>query len=168
MRALLEEQMIGRLHDIHAMEAGLRRLLDKMVEKTDDPRLRSLLKRHVQETRHHDQRVIERLQAHGESARPSAAAAASGGAEVERSPTITTDDDWHAAARDGLDAARVKISFYEQLEHTATRVGDERTAQVARWNREEERDLAQTIASRVRGPEARRVAPAQDNDPSGG
>ncbi len=149
MRALLEEQMIGRLHDIHGMEGELQRLLCQMIQQTDDPRLRGLLKRHAHETRHHDQRVIERLQAHGESARPSAATDG-GGTHVEGWAALTTDKEWHAAARDGLVAARVKISFYEQLERTATRVGDERTAQVARWNREEEQDLTQTIASGLR------------------
>jgi ferritin-like metal-binding protein YciE len=156
MRALLEAQMSGRLHDVHAMERDLHRQLDEMIEKTDDPQLRSKLEQHVTETRHHQQRLIERLQAHGESANESiaetdGASTPKDDLTVAATATATVNDEkGHMRARDSLIATRVKIAFYRQLEITATRIGDEQTAQVARWNREQDEGLMQTIAAALR------------------
>jgi ferritin-like metal-binding protein YciE len=151
MRALLEEQMIVRLHDIYAMEANLQRLLDEMIEKTDDPQLRDKLEQHAHETHHHEQRLVERLQAHGERTRANAEQPADDRMLIDGS-TTAIDEQGDLVARDSLIAARVKIAFYEQLERTARRVGDKQTAQVARRNREEERSLTKTMSAvRARG-----------------
>lgn len=167
MRPDLEERLIEQLRDTHKIESKIHRMLDSMIAAVEEPRARKVLERHRLETRHHKQRLVERLQAHGESVRSDARAGnlknptlAGGSAETaqeqrRRPQRQRRRDD----TRDSLLAMLVKIASYEMLEATAARAGDQETAQVARWNRVEEESLVRMIAAHAGGPEDLGVPP---------
>lgn len=127
MRHDLEVELIESLQDAHTMESSLQQLLRQMILSAGDGDTKQRLERHELETRHHKQRLLERLQAHGENilGEPQP------GGSRER--------------MDGFMVARLNVAYYEQLEATAANAGDQETARVARWNRIEEELLARYI-----------------------
>jgi ferritin-like metal-binding protein YciE len=117
MNPAFEAQLIERLKNAHRIEASVQLLLAHMTEDASDPATIQQLAGYGLQTRHHKQRLLERLQSHGESA----------------------PDDWRPlhASSGSLLIARL-IASYELLEATATGAGDFETARVAGLNRSED------------------------------
>ena len=50
----LREKLADYAEDAHAMEQSVLRSLESMISTTDDPEIRSMLKRHKEETERHE------------------------------------------------------------------------------------------------------------------
>ncbi len=63
----INDQLVKHIDEAYAMEQNVLRMLDSMIETTEDPEMRSHLEEHKRETEIQAARLEERLQAHGES-----------------------------------------------------------------------------------------------------
>src|SRR3954453_13400057 len=109
----LNEKLIEHLNNAYAMEQNVSRMLDGMIETTDDPAMLDMLEHHRSETQRHAERLEQRLKAHGES--PSTIKEVGGilGALVKMPVDMARSE--HAAknARDGYATEHVEIAAYE-------------------------------------------------------
>lgn len=175
MVAELEEQLIERLREAYAMESSVYEALNEMAAEAGDAEMTRMLETHKRDAWHHRQRLIERLEAHGESAMRkrlhlSGNGDASGSERLLDSLPFTprrfrrllkglslTSNNGDGSSGDGdrprelvqegAAAVQLKLVTYDVLERTAERAGDDQTAAVARRNRAGEEELAHTIAS---------------------
>jgi ferritin-like metal-binding protein YciE len=127
------------------MEENVKRMLDGMIETTNDPQVIDLLEHHKGETEQQSQRLRRRLEAHGAS--PSLAREATGilGALAKLPLDLVRGEKAGRNARDGYATEHMEIAAYQLLERIATRAGDEETAEVARVNRAEEETMASKL-----------------------
>lgn len=141
----LHDQLVQHIDEAISMEEGVKRLLDGMIQTTDDTRIVELLERHKLETEQHSQRLRRRLEAHGAS--PSLVREATGilGALAKLPLDLVRREKAGRNARDGYAAEHMEIASYQLLERVATRAGDEETAEVARQNRAEEEAMARAL-----------------------
>jgi len=141
----LEQQLVKHIDEAHAMENNVLRMLDGMIETTDDPDIKQKLQRHKAETEAHATRMRERLEAHGES--PSMTRQAGGvlGALMKSVVDMTRTEKSGRNARDGYATEAMEIASYQLLERIAQKAGDEETAEAARKNRADEEKMALEI-----------------------
>jgi ferritin-like metal-binding protein YciE len=141
----LEQQLVKHIDEALAMENNVQRMLDGMIETTDDPAIKSALERHRAETEAHATRMRKRLEAHGES--PSVVREAGGmlGALMKSVVDMTRGEKAGRNARDGYATEAMEIASYELLERVALKAGDEETAEAARLNRADEEQMAKEI-----------------------
>ena len=127
------------------MEENVKRMLDGMIETTDDAGVIDLLEHHKVETEQHSQRLRARLEAHGAS--PSMVREATGilGALAKLPLDMVRGEKAGRNARDGYATEHMEIASYQLLERIAKQAGDEETAEVARLNRAEEEAMAQNL-----------------------
>src|SRR6266699_113151 len=121
----LKEQLVKNIDEAYAMEQNVLRMLDRMIETTEEPEIKNELREHKLETERHAERIQQRLEAH--SATPSMVREAGGN------------------ARDGYATEHLEIASYQLLERIAQRAGDEETAEVARQNRKDEEAMAKKL-----------------------
>ena len=142
-----EEQLVKHIDEAYAMEQNVLRMLDGMISTTDDVEMRRELEHHKRETEQQAKRLEERLQAHDAS--PSTIKEAGGvlGALMKGVVDMARPDKPGRNARDGFATEHMEIASYELLERIATRAGDTKTADVARQNRNEEREMARKISA---------------------
>jgi ferritin-like metal-binding protein YciE len=128
-----------------AMENNVLRMLDGMIDTTDDFEIKTILRRHKAETDAHATRMRERLEAHGES--PSTVREAGGvlGALMKSVVDMARGEKAGHNARDGYATEAMEIASYQLLERIAQKAGDEETAQAARLNRADEERMATEI-----------------------
>ena len=143
----IQEMLVRYLKDTHAMEQNVNRMLDGMINTTDDPAIRADLEHHKDETKRHEASIRERIEAHGESIStlkemPAILGAIGKGIIDQARPEKPGKN-----ARDGFVTEHLEIAAYELLERVATKAGDTETARVARENRADEAAMAQKIAS---------------------
>jgi ferritin-like metal-binding protein YciE len=143
----VEQKLIDYLKDVHAMEQSVLRMLDSMINTTEDPQIRSSLERHRVETERHQRLIRERLQAKGEDAAVARDLPAILGARGKGVLDQARGDKPGRNARDGFVTEHLEIASYELLERLAKRAHDEDTARVARDNRADEERMADEIAS---------------------
>ena len=143
----LKTQLIKHIDEAHAMEQNVLRMLDSMIQTTQDEEILQELEHHKLETERHEQRLRDRLDALG--AEPSTAKAAPAVAAALAKGVVdqVRGDKPGKNARDGYVTEHMEIAAYELLERLALRAGDEQTAQVARENRKDEEAMAAKIAS---------------------
>ena len=143
----IEQQLVKHIDEAYAMEQNVLRMLDGMIETTDDLEIKRELEQHKQETEQHIERLEQRLTAHDES--PSGIREAGGilGALMKSVVDMVRQEKAGRNARDGFATEHVEIASYELLERYARRAGDEETAEVARQNRADEERMARTIAA---------------------
>jgi len=141
----VNEQLIKHLDEAHAMEQNVLRMLDGMIETTDDPEIKTVLERHKAETEAHATRMQKRLEAHGES--PSTVREAGGilGALMKGVVDMARGEKAGRNARDGYATEAMEIASYQLLERIAQKAGDEETAEAARLNRDDEETMAREI-----------------------
>ena len=63
----VQAQLVKHIDEAIAMEENVKRMLDGMIQTTDDPQVLDLLEHHKLETEQHSQRLRRRLEAHGAS-----------------------------------------------------------------------------------------------------
>jgi ferritin-like metal-binding protein YciE len=141
----IQEQLVKHIDEAYAMEQNVLRMLDGMIETTDDPTMRGDLERHKAETEAQAERLKECLESHDAS--PSMVKEAGGilGAMMKGVADMARGDKAGRNARDGFATEHMEIASYQLLERVATRAGDEQTAEVARMNRGEEEAMAAKI-----------------------
>jgi ferritin-like metal-binding protein YciE len=138
----LKDQLTKHIDEAIAMEQDVLRMLDSMIETTDDVDIKKELRAHKLETEGHSQRLRERLEAHG--VEPSLVRQAGGvmGALMKSVVDAARSEKAGRNARDGYATEHMEIASYQLLERIAERAGDEETAEVAKQNRAEEEAMA--------------------------
>jgi ferritin-like metal-binding protein YciE len=141
----LQAQLVKHIDEAIAMEENVKRMLDGMIQTTDDPQVLDLLEHHKLETEQHSQRLRRRLEAHGAS--PSMVREATGilSALAKMPLDMVRGEKAGRNARDGYATEHMEIASYQLLERVAKRAGDEGTAEVARQNRSEEEAMARKL-----------------------
>jgi ferritin-like metal-binding protein YciE len=127
------------------MEQNVLRMLDGMIETTEDSEIKDELRHHKMETERHAERMQQRLEAHG--ATPSMVKEAGGivAALMKSVVDMTRQEKAGRNARDGYATEHLEIASYQLLERIAQRANDEETAQAARENRADEEAMAKKI-----------------------
>ena len=141
----LKNQLIQHIDEALAMEQNVLRMLDSMINTTDDPEIKEQLREHKLETEIQADRMQRRLEAHGAS--PSAVREATGIAQALMKSVLDVARTEKAGrnARDGYATEHMEIASYQLLERIAQRAGDEETAEAARESRAEEEAMARKI-----------------------
>jgi ferritin-like metal-binding protein YciE len=141
----LQDQLTKHIDEAIAMEQDVLRMLDSMIETTEDEEIQSELRQHKLETERQSERLRERLEAHG--AEPSFVREAGGvmGALMKSVVDVARSEKAGRNARDGFATEHMEIASYHLLERIAQRAGDEETAEVARQNRAEEEAMAKKL-----------------------
>jgi ferritin-like metal-binding protein YciE/nucleoside-diphosphate-sugar epimerase len=149
----LEATLIAYLRDVHALEGQATELLEAGIERADDEQLETAFRGHLEETRHHAERVEALLSERG--ARPSIvkdAALKAGGLNLSiffgAQPDTTTKLAGFAFAFEHLE-----IAAYELLQRVAKRAGDEEVVATAEEILAEERRAAERVAASWDRPE---------------
>src|SRR5918999_2149008 len=141
----INDQLVKHIDEAIAMEENVKRMLDGMIQTTDDPQIIDLLEHHKTETEQHSQRLRQRLTAHGAS--PSMIREATGilGALAKLPLDLVRGDKAGRNARDGYATEHMEIAAYQLLERIAKKAGDEETAEVAKQNRSEDEAMAKRL-----------------------
>jgi ferritin-like metal-binding protein YciE len=141
----LKNQLVKHIDEALAMEQNVLRMLDSMINTTEEPEIREAFRRHKLETENQIDRLQRRLDAHGVS--PSTVREAAGIAQALMKSVIDVARPEKAGrnARDAYATEHMEIASYQLLERIAQRAGDEETAQAARQNRSEEEAMAKVI-----------------------
>jgi ferritin-like metal-binding protein YciE len=141
----IQSQLVKHIDEAISMEENVKRMLDGMIQTSEDPGVIDLLEHHKLETEEHSQRLRRRLEAHG--AAPSLIRETVGilGAIAKLPVDIVRGEKAGRNARDGYATEHLEIAAYQLLERIATRAGDEETAEVARLNRAEEEAMARKL-----------------------
>lgn len=143
----LNEQLVKHIDEAYAMEQNVLRMLNGMIQTTDDQEIRDELREHKLQTERHAERMKQRLEAH--EASPSKVKELGGvaGALMKSVVDMTRSEKAGRNARDGYATEHLEIAAYELLERVATQAGDEETAEAARENRKDEEAMAKKIAA---------------------
>ena len=141
----LKEQLVKYIDEAYAMEQNVLRMLDGMIETTEDLEIKNELREHKLETERHADRMQQRLEAH--SATPSMVKEAGGiaGALLKSVLDLTRGEKAGRNARDGYATEHLEIASYQLLERIAQKAGDEETAEAARENRKDEEAMAKKL-----------------------
>jgi ferritin-like metal-binding protein YciE len=162
-----EAKIVQYLNEAHAMEVAGVQTLTAHVAMTPRGEYRDLLETHLAETREQAQRIERRLADLGESRNPIqqvygvAQNAVTSALSLTKAPIDLLrgsggEEKLHKNAKDELTNEALEIGTYDGLEATATALGDERTAVLARGIRGQEertfarlRELIPTLARAV-------------------
>jgi ferritin-like metal-binding protein YciE len=141
----LKERLVTHIDEAYALERNVLRLLDRMIETTEDRELKQELRQHRLETERHADRMQQRLEAH--SATPSLVKQARmiAGALIKSVVDRGRGEQPSRNARDAYATEHLEIASYQLLERLARRAGDEETAAAARENRQDEEQLAKRL-----------------------
>jgi ferritin-like metal-binding protein YciE len=141
----LKAQLVKHIDEALAMEQNVLRMLDSMIQSTDDDKIKEELRLHKLETEGQADRLTRRLEAHDAS--PSVVREVGGiaGALMKGVIDVVRGEKAARNARDAYATEHLEIAAYQLLERVAVRAGDEETAEVARQNRKEEESMAETI-----------------------
>jgi len=143
----VEELLVKHIDEAHAMEQGVLRMLDAMIETTDDAAILQELEHHRIETEGHAQRMKDRLRAH--SASPSTVRQLGGivGALAKLPLDLVRGEKAGRNARDGYATEHMEIASYQLLKRVAERAGDTETARACDEIIVQEQAMADTIAA---------------------
>ena len=143
--ATMHELLVKHIDEAYAMEQNVLRMLDSMIETTEDPQMRADLEHHKAETEGQAERLKQRLDAYDES--PSLVREAGGimGALMKGVVDLARSEKAGRNLRDGYATEAMEIASYQLLERYAERAGDAETAEVARRNRREEEAMARKL-----------------------
>jgi ferritin-like metal-binding protein YciE len=147
--AKLQEKLIEYVQDAHAMEQNVSTMLTSMISTTDDAEIKRMLEDHKRQTQEHERRLAERMHALGAGTSTIKEVGGIGAALFKGVGDIARSDKHSKNGRDGYVTEHMEIAAYELLERLADRAGDEETAEVARQNRSDEREMAKKIESNL-------------------
>jgi ferritin-like metal-binding protein YciE len=138
----LVSQLIKHIDEAHAMEQTVEKLLDGMLQTTDDPEIIDRLEHHKLETQHHAATMRRLLEAH--DAQPSVVRQAAGMLEafMKMPLDMVRGEKSGRNARDCYATEHLEIASYELLKRIAQRAGDEETVRACEEILEQERAMA--------------------------
>jgi ferritin-like metal-binding protein YciE len=141
----LKDRLVKHIDEAYAMEQNVLRMLNGMIETTEDPEIKDELRHHKLETERHAERMQQRLEAY--DATPSMVKEAGGiaGALLKSVVDMARGEKIGRNARDGYATEHLEIASYELLERIAQHAGDEETAEAARENRRDEEAMAKKL-----------------------
>jgi len=141
----LKDRLVKHIDEALAMEQSVLRILNGMIQTTEDEEIKGELRQHKLETEQHAERLEKRLAAHDAS--PSTVREAAGimGALMKGIVDKARQEKAGRNARDGYATEHLEIASYQLLERVANAAGDEETAEVARQNRADEEKMAKKI-----------------------
>jgi ferritin-like metal-binding protein YciE len=144
----LKNQLVKHIDEALAMEQNVLRMLDSMINTTEDPEIKDLIREHKLDTEKQIDRMQRRLDAHGAS--PSAVREAAGIAQALMKSVFDLARTEKAGrnARDAYATEHLEIAAYQLLERIASRAGDEETVVAARESRVEEEAMAAKLESK--------------------
>jgi len=144
----LEEQLVKHLDEAYALETQVLRMLDGIVETTDDDELMVDFSRHKEETDRHRERIEDCLATYG--VKPSKPKQAGGivAALMKKPLDMLRSEQAMRNARDAFATEYLEIATYRLIEKLAERIGDDKTVLACRENIAEEERMAARIASR--------------------
>jgi ferritin-like metal-binding protein YciE len=142
----IQAQLVKHIDEAHAMEQNVLRMLDGMIQTSDDPQVIDRLEHHKTQTQTHAARMRERLEAHG--ATPSVVRQAAGIVQaLAKMPLdMVRGESAGRNARDAYATEHLEIASYELLRRVAEKAGDEETAVAAREIIVEEQAMADFVA----------------------
>jgi len=143
----LQQKLVDYVQDAHAMEQNVSTMLTSMISTTDDPEIKQMLEHHKHQTAEHERKLRERLDAMGAGTSTAKAVGGLGAALFKGVGDLARTDKPGKNARDGFMTEHMEIAAYELLERLAKKAGDTETAEVARQNRADEREMAKKIDS---------------------
>src|SRR2546423_4365562 len=119
----LKEQLVKHIDEALAMEQNVLRMLDGMIETTEDAEIKDELREHKLETERHAERMQQRLEAHGAS--PSVVKEVGGiaGALMKGVVDKTRPEKALRNARDGYTTEHMEIAAYQLLKRIAQKAG---------------------------------------------
>ena len=143
----LNEQLVKQIDEAYAMEQNVLRMLDGMIQTTDDQAIRDELREHKLQTERHAERMKQRLQAHAASPSMVKGIGGAAGALMKSVVDMTRSEKAARNARDAYATEHLEVAAYQLLERVATQAGDEETAEAARENRKDEEAMAKKVAA---------------------
>jgi len=142
----MKDYLTKHLDEAYAMEQNVLRMLDGMIETTDDPGMVDALEHHKHETEQHARWVKERLEFHGAETSKVREVGGILGALAKMPVDMVRGEKAGRNARDGFATEHMEIASYELLKRYAKAAGDEETVQVCDRIIEQERAMAEKIA----------------------
>jgi ferritin-like metal-binding protein YciE len=141
----LQAQLVKHIDEAHALEQNVLRMLDGMIQTTDDPEILDRLEHHKLETQQHATTMKRRLESHG--AEPSMVRQAAGMLEalMKMPLDLVRGEKAGRNARDAYATEHLEIASYQLLRRVAERAGDEETAAACQEIIEQERAMAQFV-----------------------
>jgi ferritin-like metal-binding protein YciE len=141
----LQAQLVKHIDEAHALEQNVLRMLDGMIQTTDDPEILDRLEHHKLETQQHATMMKRRLEHHG--AEPSMVRQAAGILEalMKMPLDLVRGEKAGRNARDAYATEHLEIASYQLLRRVAERAGDEETAVACQQIIEQERGMAQFV-----------------------
>jgi ferritin-like metal-binding protein YciE len=141
----LTEKLKEAISDAHAMEQNVLRQLEDLISSTPDEPMRTMFQHHHEETQAQIQRLEERMAAYDIDAAALKDLVTQAGAFFKGVADMARSDKPKKNARDAFVTEHFEIAEYETLQRIATRAGDTATAEVARQNCGEEREMARKL-----------------------
>jgi ferritin-like metal-binding protein YciE len=155
-----EQKIRQYLNEAHTSEVGLVRELQSQIAMTPRGAFRTALESHLQETRHHADRIEKRLSALGENGSPLQLAV--GFAESTVSQLLALgktplallrgsggEEKVLKNAKDACATEALEIATYTAIEHLARSVGDDATAKLAVSIRAEEQEMLDRLMREI-------------------
>jgi ferritin-like metal-binding protein YciE len=155
-----EEKLLQYLNEAHAAETALTRVLQSQILMTPRGRYRSLLERHLRETRDHGHRLEQRMQELGHGSAPLQALVglaesvvgqlvALGKTPLDLVRGSGGEEKVLKNAKDTCASEALEIATYTAIECLARDVGDEETARLAISIRVEEERMLDAVLREI-------------------
>jgi len=154
------DKIVQYLNEAHASEAALTRVLQSQIAMTPRGSYRSALETHLKETRDHARRVERRLGELGEGKNPLQAVVGTAETVIGQALALGKtpldllrgnggEEKVLKNAKDAAATEALEIATYTAIERLAERVGDDRTAQLAKSIRADEEKMLERIRREI-------------------
>jgi ferritin-like metal-binding protein YciE len=172
-----QQKIVQYLNEAHAAEMGLTRVLQSQIAMTPRGSYRSVLERHLDETRSHAERVQSRLAELDAGGNPLSAGLGIVESVLAQALALSKtpldllrgsggEEKLLKNAKDTCATEALEIATYTALEHVAERVGDTKTAKLAASIRKDEEQMLARVMRELRPLSAAVVGAEVDGDPS--
>ncbi len=144
------EHLVDWLRDAHGMEKKAEEILEKQADRLDGyPEMQTRIRRHVEETRRHADRVAECISRYdGDSSKTKDVMSKMMG-NVAALTNAMADDEVVKNALGDFAFENFEIASYRSLVKAAEAVGDSQTAEVCREILREEENMARFIGENI-------------------
>ena len=146
MATSAQQQLVKYLTDAHAMEEQSVKLLEKGADIAGDEEIARIYRAHLMQSSEHEEHILKRLQAHGESPSKVKDVAMKGGALGVGGLALATPDTPVTLAVAAFAFENLEVASYRVLHRLAERAGDTETASVVERILEQEEAAAELVA----------------------